>query len=155
MPKREVQILDTGSELAVNRLVKRIMTATGPWEVYFEPWQPVRTLTQNSYLHAVVYESAAALMSELYGEHISKDQAHEMLKERFLPVKEHVGPDGEVTRIPPTTTTLDTAEFGQYVDKIILWCAEYGVSVPQANGQWKEVNHGYESDEVREFQQTA
>ena len=48
-----------------------------------------------------------------------------VLKKRILPVREMTDSHGEVIELPATTRTLDTFDFGQYIEKCAAWLAEF------------------------------
>lgn len=81
-----------------------------------------RTLSQNAYYFGVVIE--------ILGQHFGyePDEMHEALKLKFL--KKHE--DSDLVTVG-STTKLTTAEFGEYLDKIIRWAAtEYQCYIPSA-----------------------
>lgn len=84
-----------------------------------------RTSAQNSFYWAMV----VPIFSEWSG--YEKDEAHDVLKQKFLPATERPLPTGELVATPPSTTRLTVAEFSEYVDRVCRWLAENGVYVPQ------------------------
>lgn len=59
-----------------------------------------------------------------------RDQVHEELKAGFLPWENVKGIYGKVTR-PVSTTTLDTVQFTQYLEKVQAFAAaELGIILP-------------------------
>lgn len=78
----------------------------------------VRSLNANSFYWAVVIELIAAHCGML------PEETHDALRMKFL--TDHTG---EIPRVR-STATLDTKEFGEYVDHCIQLGAELGVVIP-------------------------
>jgi hypothetical protein len=79
---------------------------------------------QNAYYWGVVVK----LVAEEIG--ILPEEAHDMMKERFLKVPvEHNGKRLAYVR---STTSLDTQEFGEYVEAAKRWASqELGIYIPE------------------------
>ena len=92
-----------------------------------------RSQKQNAYYFAVVL----ALISEHTGYHV--DELHEHFKKEFLPRKLALAaPTGEVLQesvIGNTTTTLDTVQFTEYIERIRQVAAEMGIYIPDPEPQ--------------------
>jgi len=85
-----------------------------------------RSLDQNAYMWAEVLPAIARGISQQWGETVTAEEAHEFCKSRFLSrpiVDRRTGELKGYTR--PSTSDLDTAEFAEYLDKLILFAAEY------------------------------
>lgn len=92
------------------------------FELTLEKERHARTLSQNAYYWGVVVE--------ILGRHFGyeSDEMHEALKFKFL--KKHE--DSDLVTVG-STTKLSTAEFGEYIDRIMEWAAkEYQVYIPNA-----------------------
>lgn len=114
-------VLNMSDPEVKRRLMRQIGMLTGLWELELKPRRLVRTLQQNKYYRVAVVLPFRDWLREAYGDSwITGDQAHEMLKERLL-----AGKEGQVGTLPPTTTSLNTAEFAEYVDKAAAWLAEF------------------------------
>jgi len=96
--------------------------------VQIGPYQNKRTTRQNSYLWGVVYAEIAADTG------YSTEDIHEAMKAKFLP-RNFVDIGNEEIRVPKSTTTLSTDEFGKYVDQIVAFAGELGIAIPPPNGQ--------------------
>lgn len=95
-----------------------------------------RSLSQNRYYFGVVCESFQIGAKEVWGEDISKEEAHENLKKECN-YKELVSEDsGEIFRIVKSTANLNTLGFEKYLDRcrkfIHTW---FNVTVPLPNEQ--------------------
>lgn len=102
--------------------------------LHLEREKPRRSLQANAYLWAVAYPVLLEGLRQIAldaGEECpvrSVEHLHEVCKATFLaPVS--VAP-GLVDR--PTTTTLSTAEFAAYVNKLVGYGAERGIWIPPA-----------------------
>ena len=82
-----------------------------------------RTNSQNAYYWAVVVSVA--------GEHFGydPDEMHEAFKFMFLK-RDETGKPLTVR----STTALGVAEFSDYVERCIRWCAEQGIVIPESTG---------------------
>ena len=108
-------------------LMQRVSTLQGLYEVSLKPRKITRTLNQNAYYFAAVVHPFRDWLREAYGDpQIDLDQAHEMLKVKILGLDERlIDPTGEVLMLIPRSKTLDTVEFGQYLDKCAEWMASF------------------------------
>lgn len=63
----------------------------------------------------------------------SKDEMHDFFKWEFL--RQDVRLDGlnRTVTVIRDTKDLTTKEFAEYVDSIIVWCANEGIIVPEAS----------------------
>lgn len=103
------------------KLMSMIGKMTGLWEVSIKKRTLTRTLTQNGYYFVAVVTPFAEWIKEEWGDSdVSVEQAHEVLKEKILGKRKVGG-----IEIPRSTRTLDTKEFGEYVDKCAAWLAEF------------------------------
>jgi hypothetical protein len=101
-----------------------------------------RTLSQNAYLHGVVFVWAARGMTEAFGRPVTMLEAKDVLKERFLRVP-FVDANGEARcYITRSTAELDKAEMSVFIDNCIQWCDDFlNVKVPppdQFGDEWRD-----------------
>lgn len=82
-----------------------------------------RTLPANNYYWGVIVEEVRLALLQL-GHQMTKEETHEFLKGKFNAVL-LPGPGGEAIEVPGTTTTMTKTEFGEYIDRIAQWAAEY------------------------------
>ena len=102
-----------------------------------EEWKDKRSNPQNRYYHGVVVDLVRRGLKDLGWEpkSCSAEAVHEMLKREFLTVDEHVK-DGVFLKRTRSTTELDTAQFGEYLELCKQWAAEnLGVSIPDPGEQ--------------------
>ena len=97
-----------------------------------------RTLPQNAFYWGVTIPFFQNLFLEEWGEIKSVDETHEILKS-VCNFKEIVNEStGEIIRMPLTTTTKTTTEFGEYLNKIIIFADEFlNIIIPPAGEQSK------------------
>jgi hypothetical protein len=89
--------------------------------------QHLRSLPQNRYYHGVVVDMIAGYIGE------SRDETHELLKSRFLPVRRVELLDGQFIEMPPTTRLLTVEEMTAYIEQVRVWAAQFlGLSIPDA-----------------------
>jgi hypothetical protein len=88
-----------------------------------------RSHPQNRYYWGVVVHSIRMGLLEL-GHDLNKDEVHGFLKQKFNAVQV-VNKDGWAEDIPGSTATLNKVQFGEYLEKIFQWSAEYlSISIP-------------------------
>lgn len=95
-----------------------------------------RSLPQNSYYHSVVVE---LVRDGLYaiGYCRSHDETHFFLKNKFNLV-EIPNKDGVAIEMPGSTTDLNKVQFGEYIERIAQWAAEYlSVVIPPPDKDYK------------------
>lgn len=95
-----------------------------------------RSLSQNAYLWSVVY-SVALEGFRHFGNTMNIDDVHEYFKNEFLSNRNIViNSDGEVKRLPGTTTTLSTSDMSDYIENIKVFVLQnMGVQIPSPNEQ--------------------
>jgi hypothetical protein len=97
---------------------------------------PIRSLDQNRLYWSAIVQPFAEFLQE-HDPNITKLDAHELLKRRFLaePILDHLS--GEVLveagRIR-STTSLSTAQFGEYIDRCarhLRECFNITINLPE------------------------
>lgn len=102
-----------------------------------EEFKPKRSNPQNRFYFGVVVDLVRRGLKDLGWEPkaCSAEAVHEMLKREFLTVDEHVK-DGVFLKRTRSTTELDTAQFGEYLELCKQWAAEnLGVAIPDPGEQ--------------------
>ena len=96
-----------------------------PYEMIVRPIVKPRTDRQNRYYWGVVIE---LITMELCGTraNVDKEETHRSLAEHFL-TDGHVNMVGGVPikSAPPSTTSLSTIEFNEYIEVVRRWAAEF------------------------------
>lgn len=95
-----------------------------------------RSTVQNNYYHGVVVAMVQEALMEEWGELLTKDEVHELLKQHCN-WKEAVNPEtGESLKIAQSTADLSTGEFENFLERCRQFAAEYlGISIPLPNEQ--------------------
>jgi hypothetical protein len=91
-----------------------------------------RSHPQNAYYFGCVVEEVRLALLQL-GHQMTKEETHEFLKNKFnmIPVANSVG---EAIEVPGKTSTMTKSEFGEYIDRIAQFAAEYlGIVIPAPN----------------------
>lgn len=109
------------------KLMAHVGTLRGVCEVSIKPVKKTRSLNANAYYWSAVVSPFLSWLRENEGDpSIDKEQAHVMLKCAVLGTKPVMMPGtGEVIEMPPRTFNMKSDEFSQYVEKAILWLAEF------------------------------
>lgn len=96
-----------------------------------------RSHPQNAYYFSCVVEEIRLALLQL-GHQMTKEETHEFLKGKFNSVS-IANAQGEAIEVPGTTTTMTKTEFGEYIERIAQWCAEYLNIVLPAPGEKLEL----------------
>jgi hypothetical protein len=92
-----------------------------------------RSVKANAYLWGVVY----ATIAEWSGH--EADEIHEALKVKFLTPHPESLPNGFALEMRPSTASLDSKAFAEYVDKVRRWAAECGLYIPSPDDPPEEL----------------
>lgn len=105
-------------------------------EVTIKRKRKTRSNPQNAYYWGVVIPLLVDGIYNQWGEYQSKEQAHELLKERFC-FNEVVNEDtGEVIKLKKSTTYLTTVEMEIYLEQCRQFLNEwFGITAPLPNEQ--------------------
>lgn len=88
-----------------------------------------RSGQQNRYYFGVVVHCIRIALLDL-GHDMTKYEVHEFLKGKFNTVQ-LVNGDGIIEEFPGSTKELNKVQFGEYLEKIFQWAAEYlSITIP-------------------------
>lgn len=98
-----------------------------------------RSHDQNSFYFGVVLKEVQAGISEAWGENLSTEKLHVLMRQKFLTEPVVNMNTGEVMgEVVKSTTELDTKEFSEYIDQIAKFAGEYlGVTIPEADKYYR------------------
>ena len=99
-----------------------------------------RSVSQNAYYWSVVVPMVRHGLYDIgFDEVQTNEDAHELLKRQFVRRQFVNKQTGEVVAITESTTKLSIPEFGEYLEKVCKWAAEYlGVVIPSPNEELAE-----------------
>jgi hypothetical protein len=127
----ESLILNLSDRRAKQSLMAHLAGLQGEWRIELCRYRARRTDAQNRFYHPCLCKPLADFLTE-QGQPTTMEEAHEILKHKFLRVSV-VHPEtgefiGERTR---STTTLDVAEFSEYIEQCMAWLADtFGIVCP-------------------------
>lgn len=78
---------------------------------------PKRSIPENKYYWSVVVEYWRELIKEEWGDHLSSNEVHEMLKNTCNYKTQVIESTGEEIKIGQSTASLKTIEFEEYLEK--------------------------------------
>lgn len=108
------------------RLKEYLAGIKGEVEITIKRWRPNRTLNQNAYYWAV----CLALVADHTG--FDPEEVHQIFEKKFLAYQKPY--KGKRYWFYKRCSSLNTAEFGEYLEKIIRFAGqELGVEIPQPN----------------------
>lgn len=135
------QVINFDSLQTKRRFMQKVQTMSGLWEVSMKPRKLVRSLNQNAYYWAAVVAPFTEWLRDEWGDNsVQPEQAHELLKTKILGTRELVNKKtGEVIEITQSSKTLDTHEFGEFIDNAAAWLAEFtGIVVLSPDLFWEQ-----------------
>lgn len=95
-----------------------------------------RSLDANAYYWSVIINEFCVGFLEMTGEKITKEEAHDFLKNKFNYVELTNPSTGEVEHLGKTTTQLTTVQFMEYQNECIRFIAEwFGRTCPEPGEQ--------------------
>lgn len=108
-------------------LMSRIGSLKGLWEVTLKERKRTRTLDQNAYYWAAVVTPWLEWLREAEGDpSIDKEQAHVALKGAVLGMRTVTNKGtGVAVEIPPSSRTMKTDQFANYVEAAAKFLAEF------------------------------
>ena len=117
-------IFTLAHDTARQRAIEAVKNARQGWVVRIEP--PNRTSAQNSFYWATL----AAISEQIrpQGQAHDQDVWHAYFKTRFLPGRMIELPNGQVMESEPTTTGLTKAQFSDYVEQVLAWAINHGLT---------------------------
>lgn len=126
-------ILNLNDAGVKRRLIDRISVLKGKYRFDVAQYRERRSDNQNRFLFGVVYPAVCAGMKEAWGETMTPDECHIYCKAKFTSRPVVNRSTGQIEGYTfPTTRTMTTAEFAEYIEKIAAWAAEYlGVVIPE------------------------
>lgn len=119
-------------------ILSKIRELQGVYRIDIKKYKKRRTDRQNRYYWPCFVQPFADFL-RAQGEPTSDDDAHEMLKMKFLRRSKEV--NGAIVEYTLSTTDLDTQEFNTYLDACAAWLHDYfGIQVPEPT-IYREVDH--------------
>ena len=124
-------IINMSNEAKKFALLNRLKRLEGPHRISVVKYRPRRSDRQNRYYWPCFVRPFADFIRD-QGERITDEHAHQMLKHRFLKRDAIDKRTGEVVgEYTKSTTSLDTAEFNEYLDQVAYWLSDmFGIMVP-------------------------
>jgi hypothetical protein len=132
-------ILDLSNFQVKAQLLNHIRSLEGKFRIKIVKEHKRRSDQQNSYYHAVIVDLFGDWLRE-NGYDLTNDDAHEMLRDRFLREDVIAPATGEIIGSRnKSTTKLSTVEFIEYNEKCAQWMAEFcGIVVPPPDPYYKK-----------------
>lgn len=120
-------IVDMDDVPTKRQFMQAVQTMTGLWEIQMKQRRFTRSLNQNRYYWSAVVTPFTEWLRKEWGDNdVQLEQAHELLKHKILGARELVNKKtGDVIEITRSSRTLDTTEFGEFIDKAAAWLAEF------------------------------
>jgi hypothetical protein len=95
-----------------------------------------RSLEQNSYYYGVVVGILKNCIQDEWGERMTKEDVHEILKTQCNWQEHFSKQTGESIKVAQSTATLTTVEFEEYLERCRRFAQDFfGVTIPLPNEQ--------------------
>lgn len=108
------------------RLMSKVGSLKGLWEVSFKRRFKKRSLNANAYYHSAVARPFLDYLRENFGDDsLTHEQAHIELKKHVLGVNVKTGKDGKEAEFVPTTHNMSVEEFGEYIEQCSAFLASF------------------------------
>jgi len=135
------KLVSESDRLSLSTILKNFAGKTV--DITVQRAQNKRSLEQNAYYWKCIVPSMQKAVHEMWGDDISKEEAHALLKDRFSSIERFHVATGELVKIPVSTTENGTMDQEDYHEKCRVWMKEmFGVTVPLPN-------EGIEIEDVR------
>lgn len=123
-------IIDFNDDAEKRTLWGALRKCRGTMRITIKQYRKARSDRQNRYYWPCFVNPLAEYLRE-QGEHVTPDQAHEILRGQFLQM--HVQDDrAGLISFVRSTTDLDVGEFNRYLDECGHWLWEmFGIQVPE------------------------
>lgn len=123
-------VLDMSCPAQKRLLLEQIRGLSGMHRITLTAYRPRRSDRQNRYYWPCFVQPFADYL-RAQGDAYTDEQAHEIFKSRFLPTTTIDKNTGELLERVRSTTELDTVEFNEYLDRVGVWLAGFGIIVPE------------------------
>ncbi len=124
------EIVDFNNPTQTRLIHDYLRALKGPHRVEVKRYRPRRTDRQNRAYWPAVCFPFAEWLTEQYGEKFDEEDAHYLLKKKFLTRRVRHPKNGKVIEVIGSTTALDTAAFSEYFEKCVHLLAEHcGINV--------------------------
>ena len=136
LDRQNIQIVNFDDAAAKSAFVRRISALTGKFSVRMTKYRARRSGQQNRFYWGIILPCICDGIAEAWGEPITADEVHLLLKQMFLsrPVVNHQTGQ-EMARVWPSSASLNVADFSAYIEKIAKFAAEsLGVVLPESSG---------------------
>lgn len=122
----EQHILDCANIAQKRALLSRIGALRGHWRIELTHYRPRRGEKANAFYWAAIVTPFADHLTAQDYDVTTPEQAHEILKQRFLSVDVVNKGTGQVVgQRVRSTTELDVGEFALYVERCQAWLSEF------------------------------
>ena len=122
-------VLDMDNPRTRAAVINRVRELRGRWRFDVVRFRPRRSDRQNRYYHPCFVAPFGDLLREA-GNDFTNEDAHELLKHKFLRAEWLNEKTGELETFTRSTAKLDTREFNEYLDRCAAWLTELGIEIP-------------------------
>lgn len=134
LERSSIQHLNFSDGSVKASFVRKIQLLDGTYRIEMSKVKRRRSNEQNAYLWGIVYPAVSDALYEAWGERLTTDEVHIMMKGMFLSrpiVNRQTGE--EISKVWPSSATLNIQQFSEYIEQISKFVAQsFGVCIPEA-----------------------
>lgn len=134
LERQNIHIVNFTNEGDKAAFIRKVGMLSGVYTVRISRHLRRRSLEQNRYYWGAILPVVCGGIAEAWGEPITVDEAHLLLKSMFLSrpiVNKQTGQ--EMARVWPSSKALNTDQFSEYIEKISRFAAEsLGCVIPSS-----------------------
>jgi len=121
------------------RVLDGIRNLTGRWRISAKRWRPRHSEAQRRWYFGRIVGDFHDWLIDQGNDHLTRDDAHDMLKLKCLGVEVADPETGESCRVPGSIRPTETVEFSDYCERCRAWLAEFcDIQVPDPDPAWRE-----------------
>lgn len=135
-------IIDFDNLEAKRELLRQFGSLRGKLRIKVTDARRGRTNQQNRWYFGQIVKSFALYWSDVSGEPVTTEQAHEFLAKKFLTYTVVNEETAEFIELVKSTAKLNTKEMAEYCELCRNYMAQsHGIIVPDPDPNWKENKH--------------
>jgi hypothetical protein len=116
-----------GQMVNAHNIAKQFLEAGKQVEVIVRERKSKRSIEQNRRLWEIYRRMSETIW--VNGQQFSPETWGEHCKREFIGIEEIAMPNGSIEKRGISTTSLNVAEFGEYMESIERWCANQGYDI--------------------------
>ncbi len=134
LERQNIQTINFANDAEKAAFVRKVQGLSGVFNIRISKHQRRRSMEQNRFYWGIILPCICQGIAEAWGERITVDEAHLLLKQKFLSrplVNQNTGE--EMARVWPSSAGLNVAQFSKYIEQIAQFAAQFlGCVIPES-----------------------